>query len=187
MEACHRSGVCMNKRKEVKLYNILLPVWILIFWPSFLWLFLIPANYFIDRIVLKWSLGGRKDRGLFCRKHTWKICLAGFAGDFAGACLLFAVFMAAAWAGEGSSAGDFFRSLGEGVGFNPFNSIFSLAVVGLSIFISGLLIYLMDRSILVRTGLDMEQAKKTALRLALITAPYLYLFPSEILYRGGLF
>lgn len=101
MEACHRSGVFMNKRKEVKLYNILLPVWILIFWPSFLWLFLIPANYFIDRIVLKWSLGGRKDRGLFCRKHTWKICLAGFAGDFAGACLLFAVFMAAAWAGKG--------------------------------------------------------------------------------------
>ena len=166
----------MNQRKEVKLYNILLPVWILIFWPSFLWLFLIPANYFIDRI-----------RGLFCRKHTWKICLAGFAGDFAGACLLFAVFMAAAWAGEGSSAGDFFRSLGEGVGFNPFNSIFSFAVVGLSIFISGLLIFFMDRSILVRTGLDMEQAKKSALRLALITAPYLYLFPSEILYRGGLF
>ena len=164
----------MNQRKEVKLYNILLPVWILIFWPSFLWLFLIPANYFIDRIVLKWSLGGRKDRGLFCRKHTWKICLAGFAGDFAGACLLFAVFMAAAW-------------VGEGVGFNPFNSIFSFAAVGLSIFISGLLIYLMDRSILVRTGLDMEQAKKSALRLALITAPYLYLFPSEILYRGGLF
>ena len=30
-----------------------------------------------------------------------------------------------------------------------------------------------------------EQAKKSALRLALITAPYLYYFPSELLYRNG--
>ena len=29
-----------------------------------LWLLLIPANYLIDRIVLKWSLGDLEDKGL---------------------------------------------------------------------------------------------------------------------------
>ena len=65
----------MNK-KEVKLYKILLPIWILVFWPSWLWLILIPANYLIDRLVLRWSLGEMPDKGAFCRKHTWKICIA---------------------------------------------------------------------------------------------------------------
>lgn len=85
-------------------------MWLIIFLPSYFWLVLIPLNYLIDRVVLKWSLGDKPDKGLFCRKHTWKICLAGFFSDFVGA----------------------------------------------------------------------------AIRLALITAPYLYLFPSHLLYQGGL-
>ena len=74
-----------------KVYNILLPVWLIIFFPSWLWLILIPANYLIDRIVLRWSLGDMPGKGLFCRKHNWKICIAGFVSDFAGAILLFAL------------------------------------------------------------------------------------------------
>ena len=91
----------MNK-KEVKLYNILLPIWILIFWPSWLWLILIPANYLIDRLVLRWSLGEMPDKGAFCRKHTWKICVAGFFSDLCGACILFAVYMITSEVGNGS-------------------------------------------------------------------------------------
>lgn len=73
----------MNKKEVI--YNILLPIWILVFWPSWLWLFLIPANYLIDRLVLRWSLGEMPDKGAFCRKHTWKICIAGFFSDLCGA------------------------------------------------------------------------------------------------------
>ena len=71
----------MNK-KEVKLYNILFPIWMLIFFPSWLWLFLIPANYLIDRCVLYWILGAMPDKGAFCSKRTSKICIAGFFSDF---------------------------------------------------------------------------------------------------------
>lgn len=59
--------------------------------PSWLWLILISANYLTDRIVLRWSLGDMPGKGLFCRKHNWKICIAGFVSDFAGAILLFAL------------------------------------------------------------------------------------------------
>ncbi|MBR1985622.1 MAG: hypothetical protein IKA24_01790 [Mogibacterium sp.] len=76
------------KNTTTKIYNILLPLWLLIFLPSYLWLALIPLNYVIDRVVLRWSLGDMPDKGLFCRRHTWKICLAGFLSDLAGALIL---------------------------------------------------------------------------------------------------
>ena len=54
------------------------------------WLILIPANYLIDRLVLRWSLGEMPDKGAFCRKLTWKI---GFAagGDHCAVSVLFSV------------------------------------------------------------------------------------------------
>ncbi len=56
-ESIRRDSALKRDRREV-FYNILLPVWLLLFWPTYLWLLLIPANYLIDRFVLKWSLGG---------------------------------------------------------------------------------------------------------------------------------
>ena len=173
-------------KTSVKLYNILLPLWLLLFWPSWLWLLLIPANYLIDRIVLRWSLGDMANKGSFCRKHTWKICLAGFFSDFIGMLVLFGVFLLAGTADDTSASANLLGTIGEGVGFNPFNSPASFLVVLFSIVIAGLLIYLIDRRILSKAGLSLGQAKKSALRLALITAPYLYFFPSMLLYRGGL-
>ena len=61
------------RKRPVLTYNILLPIWLLIWFPSWLWLLLIPANYLIDRIVLHWSLKGLDDRNAFCRRATWKI------------------------------------------------------------------------------------------------------------------
>ena len=48
----------MERKNSTKLYNILLPLWFIIFIQSWLWLLL------IDRIVLKWNLGDLEDKGL---------------------------------------------------------------------------------------------------------------------------
>lgn len=166
---------------NVRLYNILLPIWLLVFWPSFLWLLLIPANYLLDRFILRWSLGGMPEKGLFCRRHTWKICLAGFLSDFAGMAVLFTVFMIGGAATDGGE-GSFLEDVLYGVGFQPFSSVPAFLIVTLAVAVSGLLIYLLDRKILTKAGLAAEQAKRSAVRLALITAPYLYYFPSGLLY-----
>ena len=176
----------MTKNKSVKLYNILLPLWLLLFWPSYLWLILIPLNYLIDRVVLRWSLGGMPEKGVFCRRHTWKICLAGFVSDLVGACILFGVFMCSAVIADDSPAKDLMDKIEYGVGVNPFSHIGGFLVVALAVAAAGGCIYLIDRKILLRAGLSVEQAKKSALRLALITAPYLYFFPSELLYNDWL-
>ena len=173
-----------NKNKTVKLYNILLPIWILVFWPSQLWLILIPANYLIDRIVLRWSLGDMPEKGLFCRKHTWKICIAGFLSDLIGAMLMFGVFMCEVWIGDDSPLKPAMDKIEYAVGFNPFSNFGGFLITALSVALAGACIYLIDKKLLRKAGLDMEQAKKSARRLALITAPYLYFLPSELLYRN---
>ena len=74
--------------RPIRTYNILLPIWLLVWFPSWLWLILVPANYLVDRLVLSWSLGDMEDKGTFCRENTWRVCVAGFISDFAGSALL---------------------------------------------------------------------------------------------------
>ena len=170
----------MKNDSNVRFYNILLPLWLIIFLPSYLWLGLIPLNYIIDRVVLRWSLGDMPDKGLFCRKHTWKICLAGFFSDLVGSLILLGVSIPA------SEISEKFYDIGHAIMFDPFSNLIGLLIVIASITVSAVCIYLLDKWILGRAGLGPEQVKRSAIRLALITAPYLYLFPSRLLYEGGL-
>ena len=162
----------------------MLPLWLLLCWPSPLWLIVIPVNYVIDRIVLWWGIKSLDNRQEFCRKHTWKICLAGFLGDFVGAVILFCASFLPEMIWDGLSASTFFHDLMYGVGFNPFSSILSLVIVLFAIAISGLVIYLIDKSILTKAGIEESVAKSAAMKIALITAPYLYLFPSALMYQS---
>ena len=170
----------MKNSNSLKLYNILLPLWLIIFLPSYFWLVLIPLNYLIDRVVLKWSLGDKPDKGLFCRKHTWKICLAGFFSDFVGAMIMLAISL---YSGERVEK---LYNIGHAVMFDPFSDCIGLIIVVACIALSAVCIYLFDKRILRKAGLDPKQVKQSALRLAIITAPYLYLFPSNLLYQGGI-
>lgn len=175
----------MEREKKVTLHNILLPLWLLVFWPNWTWLVLIPANYLIDRVVLRCSLGDMPEKGRFCRKHTWKICLAGFLGDAAGVALMIFAFFLTATRGEDTGIGAIFQKIAYGVGFNPFSNILGFVGVTASVLLAARIIYLLARRILRRAGLEEGQARKSALRLAVITAPYLFYFPSALLYQGG--
>ena len=168
----------MRKQRRTALYNVMFPVWMLIWFPSWLWLLLIPANYLIDRYVLYLSLGDIKHRGQFCRRHAWKVCLAGFAADFVGSLLLLGVYLSIDAVGSGWAHDVVF-----GLGFNPFSNVFSLLIAIFAVSISGLCIYALDLRIIRKTGLSEAQSKHSALMLATITAPYLFLLPTQLLYR----
>ena len=152
----------------------------IIFLPTYLWLVLIPLNYIIDRVVLRWSLGDMSDKGFFCRKHTWKICLAGFLSDLIGALILLGISIPA------SDLSERMFDIGHAIMFDPFSDPVGLLIVVACIAVSAACIYFLDKWILGKAGLEPEQVKQAAIRLALITAPYLYLFPSRLLYDGGI-
>jgi hypothetical protein len=198
----------MRQKQSVTLYNILFPVWLLVWIPSPLWLLLIPLNFVIDYIVLYKSLpddaereknvsdGGQGSKSLpddvernknvsdsvprkaFCNKYAWIICAAGFAADFIGSLFLFAAFMITS-----SRKLDSLRQISHGLGLNPFESFAAFLIVVCSILLAAYCIYRFDSYLLKRAGLSEEQGRKSALWLAVATAPYLFLLPSEILFR----
>ena len=213
-----RRGSSMRQKQSVTLYNILFPVWLLVWIPSPLWLLLIPLNFVIDYFVLYKSLpddaereksvsdGGQGSKSLtdnmerskifpgsvqgsknlpgsiprkaFCNTYAWKICAAGFAADFIGSLFLLASFMITS-----SHKLDSLRPISHGLGLNPFESFAAFLIVVCSILLAAYCIYRFDSYLLKRAGLSEEQGRKSALWLAVATAPYLFLLPSEILYR----
>ena len=164
------------RKRPVRTYNILLPIWLLVWFPSWLWVILVPANYLVDRLVLTWSLKGMEDRGTFCRENTWKVCIAGFLSDFVGSVLLIAAEVALD-AIPGS------HDIGSALTLNPCGNVFALLITVAAIAVSGVCIFKLDRWLLGSAGLDPDLARTAALRLAVITAPYLFLFPAGLLYR----
>ena len=80
----------------------------------------------------------------------------------------------------------FLENVAGGVMMNPFTNVLSLIITLLGIALAAFCIRYLDEIVLTKSGLDVELAKKASLRLALITAPYIYLIPSQILYNSGL-
>ena len=170
----------MKKGTEFRMYNILLPIWLLPWIAVPLWLILIPANFGIDFLVTFLSLKHQNipESKETAFRHSCKICLAGFLSDFIGALFLFLMLDV-----SGSMHGSFWNQISYGLGMQPFYSFESFLTVVFSILISGFCIYAIDFRILKKDPtLTAEQAKRTALHLALFTAPYLYLIPSELIY-----
>ena len=121
---------------------------------------------------------GTVPRKAFCNTYAWKICAAGFAADFIGSLFLFAAFMITS-----SHKLDSLRPISHGLGLNPFESFAAFLIVVCSILLAAYCIYRFDSYLLKRAGLSEGQGRKSALWLAVATAPYLFLLPSEILYR----
>ena len=162
-----------NTKGWTRIYNVLFPLWLLVWIPSPLWLILIPANYLIDRLVLRLSLPKDEMRDSFLPGVTWKVCLAGFAADIAGSLILLGIL----------SIQKLPSSVTYALQFNAFRDSLALIMTLGAVAVSGVLIFLFDRRILAKAGLSSSPAGRTAMRLAVITAPYLFLIPSGLLYR----
>ena len=155
-------------KKTEKLYNIIFPLWLLI-WVPLLWFALVPINYFIDRTVLYFSLNGGIDKNAICRKYGWKICIAGFAADLAGSAALFSAVLL---------CDDNYR-LANAISYDPFSSLIAFMIIVTVIAVCAFIIYFLDLKILRKSDLDEVQIRRSALYLALFTAPYLFLLPMK--------
>ena len=164
-------------RRPLPVFNLLLPIWLLIWFPSLLWVILIPANFLVDYLVLRWSLKDMEDRSEFCKKNVWKVCAIGFISDFMGTLVLIIAMVVL-----GEFDDQTLVEIGSALGFNPFGNIVAFVITVIAIIVAGICIFFLDRWILNNSALDREYAQKAAFRLALITAPYLFLIPSTFVY-----
>lgn len=161
------------KKQSGRLYNVLFPIWMLVWFPSWLWLILIPANLLIDGLVLHFSLKKLQiEDPQLIRRNLWKVCLAGFASDFAGALILLAAVLAIRD-----------PQLSSAMTWNPFTDIRALLIHIACIGAAGAMIFLLNQMIF-RKQLSREQCRFIALCLAVLTAPYLYLLPASLIYSN---
>lgn len=147
--------------KEIKLYNALFPLWMLMMFPQ-MWLFVLPGNFIIDSIVL---LIVMKIFGLFAIKryfikNIFKIFGIGMLADIIGAGFMLLMMIVL----QVGRMGD------------------ELYITFPALVLSGVLIYVFNYFMTFK-NLDKKQRIKAAMIFAVATAPYTFLFPSSLLYN----
>lgn len=162
-------------KKELRLYNVIFPVWLLWLFPQ-LFLFVAPANLLVDCLVLTLALVALKhpNKGAVVKKLWWKFWLLGFAADFIGVLLLLpGIFLPdlmanAHWAYDVSMA----------MIANPFLHPAAFLWVLLGVALAGVCIYFFDKRAIKKCGLlSPRETHVVALTMALVTAPWLFFIP----------
>ncbi len=175
----------MKKKKNVTLYNLIFPIWLLWLLPT-TWIVILPANFLVDLLVVVLTLKYLKVQGLKqkVKQVIFKVWIFGFLADFIGTA---AMFMANAIDFDyNTKLGKWwYNNLSNPVSYNPFQGIYSFLWVTACIIITAFFIYLFNYKIcLKKSNLEGIQKKKLALSLAVFTAPYLFYLPTKWFYHG---
>lgn len=148
------------KTKQVRLYNVLFPFWMLMLFPI-TWLVVLPGNFLVDSLVLLISLRVLKiaDRKLWYKRHILKIFTFGMLSDLVGAAYMLLML----------SKFD--------IGYMGDELYLTMP----AILIAAALIFLSNYYITFRK-VEKPLRLKLALTFAIVTAPYTFLVPSSWLY-----
>lgn len=165
--------------KSVKLYNVIFPIWVLMFWPSPpVVLITFFGNLVIDCLVVFLALLALRHpaKGAVLRQCWWKAWLLGFLSDVIGA-LWLALGMLGAWALEADGVA-WVSGFAMAMTLNPFRHPLALVWTAMGAAIAGVCIYFFDRRVFRRVPeLDGRQAHILALTMAVTTAPWLFFLP----------
>ena len=148
------------ENKNIKLYNVLFPFWMLLLFPQ-MWAIVLPGNFIIDSIVLIISMFALKmtEKKQFYKRHIFQIWGFGMLSDIVGAAYMFLLM----WAFEVGSMGD------------------ELYLTIPALIISAALIFVLNYFVTFRKS-DKVLRLKLALIFTIVTAPYTFLIPSSWLY-----
>ncbi len=146
--------------KNIKLYNVIFPVWLLLIVPT-VWLIVLPGNFLIDSALLIGAMYALKmqDKKIFYKKTIWKAYLFGLLADVIGSAFLFVTVMLL----DLSTTGD------------------DLYLTIPAVIISGVCIFLFDYFVSFKNS-EKPVRLRLALTFAVVTAPYTFLIPTTWIY-----
>ena len=149
-----------DRKKDVRLYNVLFPFWMILMFP-WMWLVVLPGNFLIDSLVLIVMMAVLKisEKKQFYKHHIFQIFGFGMLSDIVGAA--FMLFLMLVF--ELGSMGD-----------EPYLTVPAL-------FISAALIFVFNYFVTFRK-IDKKQRFLMATVYTVVTAPYTFLVPSSWLY-----
>lgn len=150
-----------NNKNEVRLYNVLFPLWMTLLFPQF-WLLVIPGNFLIDSLVLLICMAILKipEKKQCYKKHIFKIFAFGILSDIIGSIFIL-IMMLVFWLGN----------MGDEI---------YLTIPAL--FISAIMIFVFNYFFTFKK-FDKALRFKLAITFAIVTAPYTFLVPSSWIYN----
>ena len=165
----------MKRKSKVRLYNVIFPVWILMFWPSPpVVLITFFGNLAIDCLVVFFALLALKHlaKGAVLKGCWWKVWLLGFGADLVGTGWMYlglrlSFLLPDSWGDQGFA-----------LAYAPFRQPASFLWTLTGVALAGGCIYLFDRRVMNRCPLlSRRETRILALTLAVVTAPWLFFLP----------
>lgn len=167
--------------KQVKLYNVIFPIWFLLFFPPVIFITL-AGNFIIDSLVilLCYSVFKLKDiqndMKFFYKKTITKVWLFGFLADIIGAAILFLIGIL------GDSWGMPYE-LVSAINYDLFSNPLAVIIVIFAMLVSGIFIFLFNYRITLKKIISDNHIRfKVALTIAIITIPWTFLIPTKWVY-----
>lgn len=167
--------------KEVKLYNIIFPIWLLIFFPPIIFITL-AGNFVIDSLVILACVSifklaiNSEERKSFYKNSIIKVWLFGFLADIIGAAILFILGI----------LGEYFGlsyELVSAIDFDPFSNPLAVMIIVFAMLVSVLFIFLFNYKITFRELIKDNSVRfKVALTIAIVTMPWTFLLPTKWFY-----
>ncbi|MDI6618124.1 MAG: hypothetical protein QME45_05530 [Clostridiales bacterium] len=168
--------------RKITLYNVIFPIWFLLFLPPVIIITLI-GNFIIDSLVIiacffVFRLGNiQKSLKTFYKKSILKVWIFGFLADIIGASILFLLGM------FGNSLG-LPNELIAGINYDPFSHPAAVAIIIFSMLISAVFIYVFNYKFTFKKQIEDKRLRlKTAIFVAIITMPWTFLLPTKWFYH----
>lgn len=174
-----------------------LPIWLTAITPAS-WTITLPISYVIDTLALLVALRiANRHQGDYSDLPAWSGFFKRFTDQFDRyksaiwrtwlyglLCWLLSTLLMLAPSMLSISAGDdnqWLLSVSDALLANPFSNIFALAWAAICVLAGVALIYATNRHLSLRkTEMTVAERSKTALYIALFTAPYIFLIPYHV-------
>lgn len=169
--------------KQIKLYNVIFPIWFLLFFPPVIFITL-AGNFIIDSLVVLvcffiFKLVEIQNIKAFYKKSILKVWLFGFLSDIIGAAVLFII------TGIGGDSLGLPYKLQSAIDYDPFSHPIAAIITISAILLSSVFIYLFNYNITFKNLITEKQLRfKVALTIAIVTAPWTFLLPTKWFYHG---
>ncbi|MFZ5945300.1 MAG: hypothetical protein ACOYVD_14440 [Bacillota bacterium] len=157
----------MNYKKSEKglvLYNLIFPLWAILFFTP---LILIPliGNLIIDGLIIYFTLLFKKTRLKWQRLRViiFKAWIIGFGSDLLG-------FMLLLFLSSNSIIND----------YDPYADTLTILAYLFTIMVAGIMIFWLNYRVLIREGIERKTSLTAAIMLGILTAPWLFLIPTNI-------
>ncbi|WP_297812294.1 hypothetical protein [uncultured Finegoldia sp.] len=172
------------KKKTVKLYNLIFPVWALWLFPI-TWIAIVPANILVDFLVSLLALKLIKVQKPMdvIKKSLAKTVVLGFVADIIPTAVLMTISFGINET-RNSFSKWFYNNISIPVLNDYYETPWGILVMVMAVIFAGFLVYYFNRRFSFRnTDLTESQIKKVSMILAIITAPYLFLLPTGLFYN----